>query len=82
MKWPDDFINKVICGDCLEILPLIPDGVIDAVITDPPYGIRVKTDWKNRRDGAWAKGDRPLMGDDRPFDHTALLKNYYEKTYF
>jgi DNA modification methylase len=38
MNWPDDFINKVICGDCLEILPLIPDGVIDAVITDPPYG--------------------------------------------
>ena len=37
MKWPDDFINKVICGDCLEILPQIPDGVIDAVITDPPY---------------------------------------------
>ena len=39
MNWPDDFINKVICGDCLKILPQIPDGVIDAVITDPPYGI-------------------------------------------
>lgn len=40
MKWPDDFINKVICGDCMEILPMIPDGVIDAVVTDPPYGIQ------------------------------------------
>lgn len=39
MKWPDDFINKVICGDCREILPLIPDGGVDAVITDPPYGV-------------------------------------------
>lgn len=46
MKWPDDFINKVICGDCTKILPEIPDGAIDAVITDPPYGIK-KADWDN-----------------------------------
>lgn len=39
MTWPDDFINKVICGDCLKVLPLIPDGAVDAVITDPPYGV-------------------------------------------
>jgi site-specific DNA-methyltransferase (adenine-specific) len=25
------------CGDCMEVLPLI--GKVDAVITDPPYGI-------------------------------------------
>lgn len=24
-------------GDCLELLPTIPDGSVDAVITDPPY---------------------------------------------
>ena len=38
MKYPDDFINKVICGDCLEVMKYIPDGVI--VITDPPYNIQ------------------------------------------
>lgn len=26
-------------GDCLDILPEIPDGSIDAVVTDPPYAI-------------------------------------------
>jgi site-specific DNA-methyltransferase (adenine-specific) len=26
-------------GDCLEVLKTIPDNSIDAVITDPPYGI-------------------------------------------
>ena len=26
-------------GDCLEILPTLPAGAVDAVITDPPYGI-------------------------------------------
>ena len=25
-------------GDCLEVMKDIPDGSIDAVITDPPYG--------------------------------------------
>ncbi len=29
---------KTILGDSLEILPTIPDGSIDAVVTDPPYG--------------------------------------------
>ena len=36
---PDDFVNKVICGDCLEVLKEIPDNSVDAVITDPPYMI-------------------------------------------
>ena len=44
MNWPDDFIDKVICGDCLKILPEIPDNVIDSIIIDPPYGI-LGTDW-------------------------------------
>jgi site-specific DNA-methyltransferase (adenine-specific) len=29
----------IIHGDCLEVLPHIPAGVVDAVVTDPPYGI-------------------------------------------
>lgn len=28
---------RLICGDCLEVLPTLPK--VDAVITDPPYGI-------------------------------------------
>lgn len=27
------------CGDCLELMKQIPDGSIDLVLTDPPYGI-------------------------------------------
>ena len=32
-------INQIIHGDCFEVLKTIPDKSIDAVITDPPYGI-------------------------------------------
>ena len=38
MKFPDDYLNKVICGDCLEIMNGIPDKSVDLVLTDPPYG--------------------------------------------
>jgi DNA modification methylase len=35
---------KLLHGDCIELLPKIPDASIDAIITDPPYGI-TKCDW-------------------------------------
>jgi len=44
MTWQDKFINKVVCGDCLELLKEIPDKSIDLVLTDPPYGIELEYD--------------------------------------
>ena len=40
MRWPKDFINKVICGDCLEVMKQIPDNSVDLVLTDPPYNAK------------------------------------------
>lgn len=37
MKFPDDFIGKVICGDCLEVMREIPDDSIDLLFADPPF---------------------------------------------
>jgi site-specific DNA-methyltransferase (adenine-specific) len=39
-----DINNKVIQGDCLEVMKDIPDKSIDMVLTDPPYGI-TKAKW-------------------------------------
>ena len=39
MNYPTDFINKVICGDCLEVMKDIPDNSVDLVLTDPPYNL-------------------------------------------
>ena len=30
---------RIACGDCLQILPELEAGNIDAVVTDPPYGV-------------------------------------------
>ena len=56
MKYPDDFINKIICGDCLEFMKQIPDKSVDLVLTDPPYGITA-CDWDKLPDftALWAE---------------------------
>jgi len=37
MKYPKDFVNKIICGNCVEIMREIPDESIDLAVTSPPY---------------------------------------------
>ena len=34
--------HRLILGDCLEVMPLL--GKVDAVVTDPPYGIGIELD--------------------------------------
>ena len=34
----NSFINKVIEGDCLKVMPKIPDKSIDMILSDLPYG--------------------------------------------
>jgi modification methylase len=43
MNYPEDFIDKIICGDCLEIMQKIPDKSIDLVVTSPPYNLKNST---------------------------------------
>ena len=37
----EELINSVIEGDCIEVMKKFPDNFVDAVITDPPYGINI-----------------------------------------
>ncbi len=32
-------VNKIIQGDCLEVLKTFGDNCIDSIVTDPPYGL-------------------------------------------
>ncbi len=61
-------------GDCLEILPTL--GKIDAVVTDPPYGMGLDTDFskmvgKFKNTGGTTYDS--VVGDDKPFDPKPLL---------
>uniref|UniRef100_A0A6M3Y5Q4 Putative methyltransferase n=1 Tax=viral metagenome TaxID=1070528 RepID=A0A6M3Y5Q4_9ZZZZ len=39
-----ELINKIICGECLEVMKDMPDKSVDLVLTDPPYGVNFKYD--------------------------------------
>ncbi|OPX28022.1 MAG: hypothetical protein B1H08_06715 [Candidatus Omnitrophica bacterium 4484_171] len=60
-KYPYDFVNKIICGNCLDLIKLIPDGEIDCIITDPPYGLN-KNGIKNDADYCPEGGVRSPIG--------------------
>jgi len=32
-------INKIVCGNCLEVMKELPDESIDMILTDPPFMI-------------------------------------------
>lgn len=36
-KYPDEFVNKIICGNAVEIMAEMPQDSIDLVVTSPPY---------------------------------------------
>lgn len=39
-----EFKNRILQGDCLEVLRGLPDNSVDSVVTDPPYGLSKEPD--------------------------------------
>ena len=50
-------------GDCLEYMRTMPDKSVDAVITDPPYGIDYQSAWRTDR----AQWKPKIINDKEPF---------------
>jgi site-specific DNA-methyltransferase (adenine-specific) len=63
---------SVVQGDCLELMKLLPDGCVDAVITDPPYGVNMVKN-TSRIQGSKSPAFADIEGDDRPFDPSVWL---------
>lgn len=66
MKNLTPFINQVVCGDAIELFPLIPLASIDAVITDPMFGKKCVYD----------SGPDPAKGN--PFKHWQYHLPFYQ----
>ena len=64
-------------GDCMDILPTLEK--VDAVITDPPYGMKLDADFSkmNNNNGFKGKGIgneyENIIGDDVDFDPTPFF---------
>lgn len=66
--WQGDGVDLYL-GDCLEVLPYLVG--VDAVVTDPPYGISYDPSKSSQQ------GIQPfamVLGDDKHFDPSPLMK--------
>lgn len=74
----------VVCGDCLELIKALPDGCMDAVITDPPWGNSTVCNAQRftRRSSSWwaetghskVRVHSDIYGDDIEFDPRPFIK--------
>ena len=80
---------KLIQGDCLDLLPDIPDGSIDLVLTDPPYGttackwdsiIPLEPMWEQLKRVIKPKG-AIVMTASQPFTTTLISSNIKDYKY-
>ena len=60
-------------GDCLEILPTLAAGSVDAVVTDPPYGMAKYNKFGSRTNLIPSMYFAPMIGDDKHFDPLPFL---------
>jgi site-specific DNA-methyltransferase (adenine-specific) len=67
---------KLYRGDCLKVLKRIDTGSIDAVVTDPPYGVDLSPDYTRYSTNTPSRSRgkfRRIIGDNEPFDPSPFL---------
>ena len=59
---------KILKGNSLELLPTLADNSIDAIVTDPPYGLgNPDPDYIIKAIQLWASGDRSHIPEGKGF---------------
>jgi DNA modification methylase len=76
----EDFVDRVICGDCLEIMKGIPDGSVDLVLTDPPYAISNEVTITRGRNRMKFKG-KDIKHDFGEWNRFSSLDEFMNWTY-
>lgn len=65
--WREEILGdgqvRLICADCREVLPTL--GKVDAVVTDPPYGINAARTRNSQKNG-WRDYDAPGWDKEKP----------------
>jgi modification methylase len=71
------YMNKIICGDSLEVMRRLPSGCVDLALTSPPYNLKNSTGngMKDGRGGKWSNAalldGYSNYGDNLPNDEYA-----------
>ena len=59
-------------GDCLELMENIPDKSVDLVVTDPPYLMNYKTNYRKDKNHKFCK---TIIGDN----DESLIRNHIKE---
>ena len=70
------YLNKIIQGDCLEVMKTFKDKEFDVVITDPPYGIGIS---KNGTVGGGSKRGNAKDFGKSDWDNNIPTKEYFDE---
>ena len=73
--WADMPNAKILHGDCMELLRGLPDNSVDAIVTDPPYGMSgdgIMRTWADLEEGHNVKG---FMG--KSWDSAVPCHNFF-----
>ena len=70
--------NKVIHGDCLDVMRGLPDNAVDLLLTDPPYGLGYSN---HNRAGSQRGASLAVCKDYGEFgwDNTKLTSEYFNE---
>lgn len=74
-NWDDIPTTKILHGDCMQLLKTLPSNSIDAIVTDPPYGMSpdgIARTWADIEEGKNFKG---FMGKD--WDAAVPCHNFF-----
>lgn len=65
---------KLLQGDCLKLMKNIPDSSIDLIVTDPPYLIKYKTNYRKDKNHDFCS---EILNDD----NYECISNYIKQCY-
>jgi len=93
MKLPDEIKavldgeseGCIVQGDCLEVMATMPDGCVDAVVTDPPYGMEFVSNFRKQPHDA-IRGDCDTvlakMSCEIPANHSRYVFARWDTLYY
>ncbi|MCL2095996.1 MAG: site-specific DNA-methyltransferase [Oscillospiraceae bacterium] len=58
-----EYINKIICGNCAEVMAKMPDNCVDLVVTSPPYADNRKNTYGGVSPDRYVEWFLPVSGE-------------------
>ncbi len=72
--------EQVVCSDCLEHMRTMPENSVDAIITDPPYGLSfMGKEWDSFGTDMRQPGDEHYARVDNPYGRGKVRYGYGSK---